>query len=100
MYDAGVSPTLISKITNAVIEQVIEWQPRPLDVIYPIVCLGCIVVKVRQDKQVMNKFIYLALGVTMEGHKEPRGMWLSDNEGARFWLGVLTERQNRGAKDS
>lgn len=99
MYDADVSPTLISKVTNAVLEQVIEWQSRPLDAVYPIVYLDCIVVKVRQDKQVINKAIYLALGVNMEGHKELLGMWLSENEGAKFWLGVLTELQNRGVKD-
>jgi len=99
MYDADVSPTLISKVTNAVIEQVIEWQSRPLNTVYPIVYLDRIVVKVRQDKQVINKSIYLALGVNMEGHKELLGMWLSENEGAKFWLGVLTELQNRGVRD-
>lgn len=99
MYDADVSPTLISKVTNAVIERVIEWQSRPLDPIYPVVYLDCIVIKVRQDKQVINKAIYLALGVNLEGHKELLGMWLSENEGAKFWLGVLTELQNRGVKD-
>jgi len=99
MYDADVSPTLISKVTNAVIEQVTEWQSRPLDSVYPIVYLDCIVVKIRQDKQVINKSIYLALGVNMEGHKELLGMWLSETEGAKFWLGVLTELQNRGVKD-
>ena len=91
MYDADVSPTLISRVTNAVIEQVIEWQSRPLDAIYPIVYLDCLVVKVRQDKQVINKAIYLALGVNLEGHKELFGMWISENEGAKFWLNVLTE---------
>jgi transposase-like protein len=99
MYDADVSPSLVSKVTNAVIEQVIEWQSRPLDPVYPIVYLDCIVVKIRQDKQVINKSIYLALGVNLEGRKELLGMWLSENEGAKFWLGVLTELQNRGVKD-
>ena len=99
MYGADVSPTLISKVTDAVIEQVIEWQSRPLDAVYPIVYLDCIVVKIRQDKQVINKAIYLALGVTMEGQKELLGLWLSENEGAKFWLGVLTELQNRGVRD-
>jgi len=99
MYGADVSATLISKVTDAVIEQVVEWQSRPLDAIYPIVYLDCIVVKIRQDKQVINKAIYLALGVNMEGHKELLGMWLSENEGAKFWLNVLTELQNRGVKD-
>lgn len=99
MYGADVSPTLISKVTEAVIEKVDEWQSRPLDAVYPIVYLDCIVVKVRQDKRVINKAIYLALGVNLEGHKELLGMWLSENEGAKFWLGVLTELQNRGLKD-
>ena len=99
MYGADISPTLIFKVTDAVIEQVIEWQSRPLDPIYPIVYLDCIVVKIRQDKQVINKAIYLALGVNMEGRKELLGLWLSENEGAKFWLVVLTELQNRGVKD-
>ncbi len=99
MYGADISPTLISKVTDAVIEQVVEWQSRPLDAIYPIVYLDCIVVKIRQDKTVINKAIYLALGVNMEGHKELLGLWLSENEGAKFWLNVLTELQNRGVKD-
>ena len=67
MYNADVSPTLISKVTEAVIDEVIEWQSRPLDAVYPIVYLDCIVVKVRQDKQVINKSIFLALGVNLEG---------------------------------
>ncbi|MFQ3195470.1 MAG: putative transposase [Colwellia sp.] len=99
MYDADVSPSLISRVTNAVIEQVIEWQARPLDAVYPIVYLDCLVVKIRQDKRVINKAVYLALGVNIEGHKELLGMWISENEGAKFWLNVLTELQNRGVKD-
>ena len=99
MYGADISPTLISKVTDAVLERVTEWQSRPLDALYPIVYLDCIVVKIRQDKQVINKSIYLALGVNLEGHKELLGMWLSENEGAKFWLSVLTELQNRGVKD-
>jgi len=99
MYDADVSPSLISKVTDSVLERVIEWQSRPLDDIYPIVYLDCIVLKIRQDKQVINKAIYLALGVNLEGHKELLGLWISENEGAKFWLSVLTELQNRGVKD-
>ncbi len=83
MYGADVSATLISKVTDAVIEQVVEWQSRPLDAIYPIVYLDCIVVKIRQDKKVINKAIYLALGVNLEDHKELLGTWLSENEGAK-----------------
>lgn len=99
MYGADISAQLVSRVTEAVIEQVIEWQSRVLDNVYPIVYLDCIVVKVRQDKRVINKSIYLALGVNMEGHKELLGMWMSENEGAKFWLNVLTELQNRGVKD-
>jgi transposase-like protein len=99
MYDADISPTLISKVTDAVKERVVEWQSRPLEAVYPIVYLDCIVVKIRQDKQVINKAIYLALGVNLEGQKELLGLWLSENEGAKFWLNVLTELQNRGVKD-
>ena len=99
MYGADVSASLISRVTDAVIEQVVEWQSRPLDAVYPIVYLDCIVVKVRQDKRVINKAFYLALGVNMEGHKELLGLWLSENEGSKFWLSVLTELQNRGVKD-
>jgi len=99
LYGADASPSLISKVTDSVIDEVVEWQSRELDPIYPIVYLDCIVLKIRQDKQVINKAIYLALGVNMEGHKELLGMWLSENEGAKFWLNVLTELQNRGVKD-
>lgn len=99
MYGADASPALISKVTDAVIEEVVEWQSRPLDAVYPIVYLDCIVVKIRQDKRVINKAVYLALGVNMEGHKELLGLWLAENEGAKFWLNVLTELQNRGVRD-
>lgn len=99
MYGADASPALISKVTDAVIDEVVEWQSRPLDAVYAIVYLDCIVVKIRQDKKVINKAVYLALGVNMDGHKELLGMWISENEGAKFWLNVLTELQNRGVKD-
>lgn len=99
LYGVEVSVSLISKVTDSVMEEVIQWQSRPLDSVYPIVYLDCIVVKIRQDKQVINKAIYLALGVNVDGHKELLGMWLSENEGAKFWLGILTELQNRGLKD-
>ncbi|RDH41460.1 IS256 family transposase [Zooshikella ganghwensis] len=99
LYGAEVSPTLISKVTDAVIEQVVEWQSRPLDEVYPIVYLDCIMVKVRQDKRVVNKAVYVALGVNLEGQKELLGLWLGEQEGAKFWLSVLTELQNRGVQD-
>ena len=81
----------------------VEWQSKPLDAVYPIVYLDCLVIKVRQDQQVIlqgvNKSGYLALGVNVKGHKELLGMWISENEGAKFWLNVLTELQNRRLKD-
>lgn len=99
LYDTEISAALVSRVTDAVIDQVVEWQARPLDPVYPIVYLDCIVLKIRQNKQVINKAVYLALGVNLEGHKELLGMWISENEGAKFWLSVLTELQNRGVKD-
>ena len=99
MYDADISATLVSKVTERVIEQVHEWQNRPLDPIYPIVYLDCIVLKIRQDKRVINKSLYLALGINMEGQKELLGLWLAETEGAKFWLTVLTEMKNRGVQD-
>jgi putative transposase len=99
VYNVEVSPTLISNVTNAVCEEVKEWQYRPLDPVYPIVYFDAIVVKVRDNGKVSNRAIYLALGVNMEGQKEVLGMWSSLNEGAKFWLNVLTELQNRGLRD-
>jgi transposase-like protein len=99
MYGADISPTLVSNVTAAVLERVTEWQSRPLDQVYPIVYLDAMVVKIRKGKNVTNQAVHLALGVNLEGHKELLGMWLSENEGAKFWLGVLTELQNRGVKD-
>jgi len=99
MYNADVSHTVISNITESITEEVKLWQNRPLESIYPIVYLDCIVVKVHQDGRVINKAIYLALGVSMEGRKDLLGLWISENEGAKFWLGVLTDLQNRGVKD-
>jgi putative transposase len=96
MYGVEVSPTLISNVTDAVMD---EWQNRPLNAVYPIVYLDCLVVKVRDSGKVINKSLYFALGVNLEGYKELLGMWISPNEGAKFWLSVLTEIQNRGVKD-
>jgi len=99
MYQVDVSEGLISQATDAIQEEVKAWQNRPLDEIYPIVFLDCIVVKSRQDGKVANRSVYLALGVTMEGHKELLGIWIAQTEGAKFWLSVITELQNRGVKD-
>ncbi len=99
MYDANVSPSLISKVTDAVKEQVTERQNRQPDALYPIVYMDCIVVKVRQNGSVINKAVFLALGINTEGQKELLGMWLAENEGEKFWLSVLTELKTRGVQD-
>lgn len=99
LYDADVSPALVSKVTDTVMEQVTEWQNRPLDAVYPIVYLDCIVLKVRQDSRVINKSVFLALGINIEGQKELLGMWLAENEGAKFGSNVLTKLKNRGQND-
>ena len=99
MYDADVSATLVSRVTEKVLEQITQWQSRPLDAIYPVVYLDCIVIKIRDNLRVINKAIYVALGVNMDGKKELLGLWMSENEGAKFWLSVLTELKNRGVQD-
>lgn len=99
MYGVEVSPTLISNVTNAVMDEVKQWQNRPLDAVYPILFMDCLVVKVRDNGMVINKALYFALAINMEGQKELLGMWISPNEGAKFCLSVLTELQNRGVKD-
>jgi putative transposase len=99
MYKVDVSEGLISQATEGIMEEVKAWQNRPLDNIYPIIFLDCIVVKSREEGKVSNRSVYLALGVTMEGRKELLGMWIAQSEGAKFWLGVITELKNRGIKD-
>ena len=99
MYGADVSHSLIGKVTDAVQEEVQVWQNRPLENLYPILYLDGIVVKVHQDKRVIKKTVYVALGVTTEGHKELLGLWIAETEGSKFWLSVLTELQNRGVED-
>jgi len=99
LYGVEVSATLISNVTEAVMDEVRQWQARPLEALYPILYLDCLVVKVRENQQIVNKSVYLALGVNLSGYKELLGMWIAQNEGAKFWLSVLTELQNRGVKD-
>ncbi len=99
MYGADVSHSLIGTVTDAVHEEVQTWQNRPLESLYPILYLDGIVVKVHHDKRVVKKTVYVALGVTTEGHKELLGLWLAETEGSKFWLSVLTELQNRGVED-
>ncbi|HEY1257488.1 MAG TPA: IS256 family transposase [Terracidiphilus sp.] len=99
MYQVEVSPTLISNVTEAVIEEVKAWQGRLLEPVYPIVYLDALVVKMRCEGRVENRAVYVAIGITMEGQKEVLGLWTSANEGAKFWLQVLTELKNRGVED-
>jgi putative transposase len=84
MYQVKVSPALISTVTDAVLDQVKAWQSRPLDTVYPIVYLDALVVKMRSDGRVENRAVYVAIGITMEGHKEVLGLWTSADEGAKF----------------
>jgi putative transposase len=99
LYDVEVSSDLISSVTDGIIEEVNEWRNRELDPLYPILYLDAIVVKVRDEGHIRNKSVYLALAVNMEGHKELLGMWIETTEGAKFWLRVVTELNNRGVKD-
>lgn len=99
LYGVEVSPTLISKVTDAVEDEGKLWQNRPLDEIYPIVYFDAMVAKVRQDGRVINKAIHLVLGINMAGQKELLGMWIAQTESAKYWLSILTELQNRGVKD-
>ncbi len=99
LYDADVSPTAISKVTDSVIGRVNEWQARELEPLYPIVYLDCIVVKIRENQQVIKKSLYLALGVDLQGQKDLLGIWVSETEGAKFWLSVLTDLRSRGVND-
>lgn len=99
VYGVEVSPTLISNVTAAVNEDVKTWQERPLEALYPILYFDAIQVKSREDGPVKNKAVYLALGINMAGQKELLGMWMSENEGAKFWLQVFTELKSRGMED-
>lgn len=99
LYGAEISESLISRITDDVIDEVKLWQSRALESVYPIVFFDCLVVKVRQDKRIINKSVYVALGIDLSGRKDVLGLWISDNEGAKFWLNNLTELKNRGLAD-
>jgi putative transposase len=99
IYGVEVSPALISTVTDAVVDEVRIWQNRPLDAVYPIVYMDAIRVKVRDNGHVINKAVYLAIGITMNGVKEVLGIWVAENEGAKFWLQVVTELRNRGVQD-
>ncbi len=99
IYQIEVSPEFISSVTDSVMEDVRQWQNRPLDSVYPILYLDALMVKVKDQGHIVNKAVYLAIGITMEGRKEVLGMWIEKSEGAKFWLQVITELKNRGVKD-
>ncbi|MBL6941824.1 MAG: IS256 family transposase [Rhodospirillales bacterium] len=99
LYGVEVSPDLISRVTDEVMDEVREWQSRPLDEVYPIIIFDALRVKIRDEGTVRNKAVYLALGFTMEGHKEVLGLWIEQTEGAKFWLRVMNEIRNRGVND-
>src|SRR5580700_8771320 len=99
IYGVEVSPTLISSVTESVLEEVKVWQGRPLDAIYPIVYLDALYVKLANAGHVRNRAIYVAIGVSLKGHKEVLGLWTGEAEGAKFWLHVLTDLKNRGVAD-
>jgi transposase-like protein len=99
LYGAEVSPTLISNVTNAVMEDVRAWQSRPLSAVYPILYFDALFVKSRQEGPVKNKAVYLALGINLEGEKELLGLWIAETEGSKFWLTVFNELKSRGVQD-
>ena len=99
MYGVEVSPTLVSQVTDAITEEITLWQNRPLEEVYPIMYLDAVRVKVRHNGAVINKAVYLAVGVMMDGQKDVLGLWVAETEGAKFWLQVVTELSNRGVKD-
>ncbi len=99
IYGVEVSPALVSNVTEAVLEEVRVWQSRPLDAVYPILYMDALIVKIRDNGHIQNQAIHVCIGVNMEGNKEVLGLWAAQNEGAKFWLQVLTELQSRGVKD-
>ena len=98
-YGVEVSPALISKVTDEVLDEVRTWRNRPLERLYPVVFLDAVFVKMREGGQVSNRAVYVALGVNVEGEKDVLGLWVADTKGAKFWLQVLTELRNRGVED-
>lgn len=99
LYGVEVSPDLISRVTDEVMDEVRDWQSRPLDEVYPVIIFDALRVKIRDEGVVRNKAVYLALGFTIEGHKEVLGLWIEQTEGAKFWLRVMNELRNRGVND-
>ena len=99
IYQVEVSASLISSVTEAVLDEVRAWQSRALEGLYPVVYFDCLRVKIRDGAQIITKAVYLAIGLTREGQKEALGLWISATEGAKFWLGVMSELKNRGVSD-
>src|SRR5712672_1362505 len=99
LYAVEVSPDLISRVTDAVLDEVRDWQNRPLDTVYPVVFFDALRVKIRDESVVRNKAVYLALALDCEGHKHVLGLWIEQSEGAKFWLRVMNELKNRGVDD-
>jgi len=99
VYGVEVSATMISKITDKIIPLALEWQNRPLNTIYPIVFIDCVHFNVKNDNMVVKKAAYVVLGITESGYKEVLGIWIGENETAKFWLSVLTDLKNRGVND-
>jgi putative transposase len=99
LYGVEVSPSLISAVTDSVLDDVKAWQNRPLDAVYPIMYLDAIHLKIRAGGHVRSQAIYLALGITLEGQKELLGLWVGETEGSKFWMNILTELKNRGVRD-
>ena len=99
LYGVDVSPDLVSAVTDAVLDEIAEWQNRPLEALYPLVFFDALRVKIRDEGTVRNKAVYLALGVRADGRKEILGLWIEQTEGAKFWLRVMAELKNRGVED-
>jgi transposase-like protein len=99
IYNVEVSAELISRVTDSVKDLLDEWRSRLLEAFYPIIFLDALVINVRESSQVIKKAVYLALAVRSDGKKELLGLWIDQNEGAKFWLGILNELRNRGVKD-
>lgn len=99
LYGIEVSSTMVSNITNQILPEIREWQNRPLESVYPIVFIDAVHFSVRQDNQIVKKAAYIVLGVDTEGTKDILGIWVGENESAKFWLGVLNDLKNRGVKD-
>jgi transposase-like protein len=100
LYATDISADLISSVTDAVIDEIRDWQNRPLELLYPVIIFDALRVKIRDEGVVKNKAVYLAIGITRQGTKDILGLWIEQTEGAKFWLKVMTELKNRGVQDA